>query len=255
MNREKRATITVTMAQRAEALLRSLAGIAAVRVELAGTQVAAVYVVPASEGASRGLVRNVQSGLMAALGISIEPRLVLVVPELPAKVAPAPTVVSAPKAVQKAVEELRPQPVPTPEKSGGFRPVPRIEVLELQRLNQDQLQCRVVVEVGGHRRAGTAQAGEEREGAVTLAARATLDAMKRIEAGDWLFEGAADVIIAGRRHIVVSVRKHEEMAPLSGAAAVDESVEHAVAVAVLNAAGVPAAGNMKQTFRPLARQS
>lgn len=260
MNREKhtasrqpQGNVSRAFAQRAEGLLRSLNGVAEVRVEVSGMRVSGIYVVPVSESASRGLVRNVQSAMMAALGILVEPRAVLIVPELPvpAVVEPQP-VEAAPVQVEK---EWLPRPVPGGAALlGGYRPSPRIEVLELQRFNHDQMQCRVVVEVGGRRRTGSAQAGEEREGAVTLAARATLDAMRHIEAGDWLFEGAADVIIAGQRHIVVSVRKNDRTAALSGAAPVHESVEHAVAVAVLNAAGLSGA-TQHEPVRRVARES
>jgi hypothetical protein len=258
MNREKHtasseATSTVSnpISRRAEGLLKQLSGVSDVRVELAGSRVAAVYVVPVSETATRGIVRNVQSALKAALNIAIEPRMVMIVPKLPAVSAlleaPAPKT-PAPK------PSAAPAPVPASMISllGGTRLVPRVEVLELQRLNHDQLQCRVVVEVAGRRRTGSAQAGEEREGAVTLAARATLDAMRHIEMGDWSFEGAADVIIAGQRHIVVSVKKNENAHALSGAAPVHESVEHAVAVAVLNAAGLSGAAPQTESYRRVA---
>jgi hypothetical protein len=92
-------------------------------------------------------------------------------------------------------------------------------------------------------------AGEEREGAVTLAARATLDALRHMEAGAWMFEGAADVIIGGQRHVVVSIKKDLMVEPVSGAAPVHESVEHAVALAVLNAAGLSGAINQTDPER------
>jgi hypothetical protein len=259
MNREKhrasgqiQGNVSRVFAQRAEGLLRSLTGVTEVRVEVSGVRVSAIYVVPTSESATRGLVRNVQSAMMAALGILVEPRAVLIVPVLPAVAfAPAALVIEAPaKPAPLAAKQWLPDPVPVSASVlRGYRPSPRLEVLELPRLNHDQMQCRVVVEVDGRRRTGSAHAGEEREGAVTLAARATLDAMKHIEEGDWLFEGAADVIIAGQRHIVVSVRKNEKSAVLSGAAPVHESVEHAVAVAVLNAAGLSGALQQESVHR------
>lgn len=234
-------------AQRMEALLRSLHGVDDARVELGqDLKPSAVFVTPSNGAAARGLTRNVQSALQAALRVALDPRFIFIVPELPARAQMAlvdaadPDVPAAPRRVR---EQRRLAAIGKLGMPVGYRPPPRIEVLELKRVAGDQLQCRVVVEVAGRRRTGMAQAGEEREGAVTLAARATLDALRFIEPGEWIFEGAADVIIAGQRHVVVSVARNEDLPSLSGAAPVVESVEHAIAHAVLNAAGLTGAPN------------
>ncbi len=242
-----------SFAERIESLIRSLAGVQATRVDAASAQLRAVYVVPVPGASTRGITRNVQSALMAAHGLAIDSRMIFIVPELPDVVAQAPEApVPAPEPTPAAPQaQRRVAAVGFIGASAlqAFRATPRIELLELHRFNQDQLQCRVVIELGGRRRSGSAEAGEEREGAVTLAARATLDALRHIEEGAWIFEGAADVIIGGQRHVCVSVKKNEDGASLSGAAAVHESVEHAVASAVLNAAGL--AGTLNDPNRRL----
>ena len=269
MNRETQNTASAgalgpvphPFAQRIEALLRSLHGVQDARVELGkDLKPRAVYVTPQSSTAAKGLTRNVQSGLQAALRIALDPKFIYIVPELPARGATPDIMGDSPEAPVLVPVADTPAPARARSERGdgarrlvgvgrtgpaaGYKPPPRIEVLELKRTaGGEQLQCRVVVEVAGRRRTGVAEAGEEREGAVQLAARATLDALRFIEPGEWIFEGAADVIIAGQRHIVVSVARSEDLPSLSGAAPVNDSVEHAVAVAVLNAAGLSGGSN------------
>ena len=260
MNREKHRTssearglASQSNAQRIELLLKSLHGVQAARVEFdKQNKLIGVYVVPAGTASSKGLTRNVQSALMAAHGISLDARAVLIVPELPLKLAQdavAPESDAAADSQRPAAQRRLAAIGKIGLPANGYRPIPHVELMELQRLSGDSLQCKVVIEMGGRRRTGVAEAGEEREGAVTLAARATLDALRFIEPGDWLFEGAADVIIAGQRHIVVSICRNEDVASVSGAAPVHESVEQAVANAVLNAAGLTTAVTSDNTRR------
>jgi hypothetical protein len=215
----------------------------------------AVHVVPAANAQTKAVVRNVQSALRAALNIAIDSRSVFVASALPQALLESVTPEPAIESVMR--DGVRAQPVPRRLSAlgngavytNGHRQAPHVELLELQRLGQDQLQCRVVIEANGRRRTGSADAGEEREGAVTLAARATLDALRHMGTGDWAFEGAADVIIGGQRHVVVSIKKDLMMEPVSGAAPVHESVEHAIALAVLNAAGLSGAINQNDPER------
>ena len=247
-----------SLAARIEDLIRSLAGVHQTRADVHAGVLRSVFVVPAPAAAPRGIIRNVQSALMAAHGIALDPRAILLVPELPqleysqpVPPVPAPTVrvpaVPAADATWSSARSATPLTTPNAPVTSTVR-TRRIELLELNRYSQDQLQCRVVIEEAGLRRSGQAEAGEEREGAITLAARATLAALRAMEPGDWLFEGAADVIIGGQRHVCVSVKKTANGASLSGAAPVLESVEHAIASAVLNAA------SLTTTLRDPARQ-
>src|SRR5688500_2242212 len=81
--------IVPSLAARAEALLRSLNGIADARVELKQDgRLGAVHIVPAPGIQSKALLRNVQSGLMAALGVGVDARFVYVVQQLPPAKAP-----------------------------------------------------------------------------------------------------------------------------------------------------------------------
>ncbi|MGH7470100.1 MAG: hypothetical protein ACRENP_19315 [Longimicrobiales bacterium] len=240
---------TQELAGRIESLVRSLAGVRAARGDLVAGQLRALFVVPAPEVAPRALTRNVQSALMAALGLSIDARAIFLVPDLPVTQAPANEPAAAVAAPDPKPEAPAPQPVAHRRRAAvGFialpvsrRASPRLELLELDRTIPDRLYCRVVLEYGGLRHTGTAEAGDEREGGVTLAARATLEALRHVEKTQWIFEGAADVIIGGQRHICVSVKTHEGAPALSGAAPVTDSVEQAVAGAVLNAASLSSA--------------
>jgi hypothetical protein len=246
-------SVSLTLLRRAETLVRALTGVQDARVDAdAEGHLSAVHVVPAPAAQTKAIVRNVQSALRAALNIAIDTRSIFVAATLPQAMLESVTSERLPESVTR--DGVRAQPAPRRLAALGnaaqnvYRQA-HIELLELQRLGQDQLQCRVVIEANGRRRTGTAVAGEEREGAVTLAARATLDALRHMEAGAWMFEGAADVIIGGQRHVVVSIKKDLMVEPVSGAAPVHESVEHAVALAVLNAAGLSGAINQTDPER------
>jgi hypothetical protein len=248
--------VSFSIVRRAETLVRALAGVQDARVDTNGEGIlTSVHVVPAQGTGTKAIVRNVQTALRAALNIAIDTRSIFVADKLPQ--AALESVTPAPASASVTKDGVRAQPAPL--RRGAFEPPEqhgstsqrqaRIELLELQRFGLDQLQCRVVIEANGRRRSGSADAGEEREGVVTLAARATLDALRHVEPGAWTFEGAADVIIGGQRHVVVSIRKDNKSDPLSGAAQVHESVEHAVALAVLNAAGLGGAAQVTDSER------
>jgi hypothetical protein len=253
------AGVAQDLAGRIESLIRSLAGVQAARSDLVAGRLRAVFVVPQSDVAPRALTRNVQSALMAALGMSLDARAIFLVPELPA-IPPAATETTeaAPvpepgPAVPAASPKRRRAAVGFIALPMGRRSPPRLEQLELQRALPDRLVCRVILEHAGQRHTGTAETGDDREGSVTLAARATLEALHHIEKNEWLFEGAADVIIGGQRHICVSVKNCRGGSPLSAAAPVTDSLEHAVASAVLNATSLSIAlqdPNRRQVHHP-----
>ncbi len=240
---EAQGNVSLSLVRRAEALIRALNGVQDARVDTdAQGHLTVAHVVPAEGTATKAIVRNVQTALRAALDIQIDTRSIFVSPALPQAALES----VAQNDVKESAHGVRTQFAPRrfaafeagPVPSNGYRQAPHIELLELQRFGQEQMQCRVVLEANGRRRTGSADAGPEREGGVTLAAQATLDALRHIESGDWMFEGAADVIIGGQRHVVVSIRQNVTSEPASGAALVHESVEHAIALAVLNAAGL-----------------
>ena len=260
------ADVSRAVLTRVETLVRSLNGVADARAELDDKwRLRVVYVVAAAGVGGKALIRNVQSALRAHLDLALEPGSIVLMPSLPAVKAPAPAKPAIAEIPRKKPEPVavpvvkprskEPHPVTkaTEMARAAYRPTPQIEVLELTRFNHDQLQCRVVIELAGQRRTGNAIAGDERAGGVTLAARATLEALQTIEPGDWVFEGAADVIIGGQRHICASIRKSEDGASLTGAAPVVDSVERAVAVAVLNAAGLSNVTARQQNRRLVSR--
>jgi hypothetical protein len=253
--------VSLSLLRRAETLVRALAGVQDARVDGdAQGHLTAVHVVPAANAQTKAVVRNVQSALRAALNIASDTRSIFVAPTLPQALLESVTPEPAIESVMR--DGVRAQPAPrrlstlanAAVYTNGYRQAPHIELLELQRLGQDQLQCRVVIQANGRRRTGSADAGEENAGAVTLAARATLDALRGMGTGDWVFEGAADVIIGGQRHVVVSIKKDLMVEPVSGAAPVHESVEHAIALAVLNAAGLSGAITMDPERRAASTQ-
>jgi hypothetical protein len=179
---------------------------------------------------------------MAVAGVNVDARAVFIVEELP-----APSVLPEERASASNRPQQSAAPARTPELTKGVvdtrthvspasrHSAPHLESLELQRLNRDQLQCCVVIEVDGSRRSGFCEAGDEHGGVNTLVAQATLAALHHDKQHEWRFEGAADVIIGGQRHVCVSLKNSADSASYSGAAPVHESVEQAVANAVLRA--------------------
>jgi hypothetical protein len=227
--------------ERIETLIRSLAGVREARVDATGGRVRAVYVVPACGTTQRGLTRNVQSALMATVGMPVHARAIFIVAELPVASDVEVHEPSAGVQQQSAPAPIRDHAAASSEAlpAPAERAAPRIELFELGRVHQDRLQCRVVIAVAGNLRTGVCEAGVEREPAIALAAHATLEALHGDARREWQFQGAADVIIGGQRHVCVSLKNTETGDSFSGAAPVHESVEHAVADAVLKAVAVP----------------
>src|SRR5688572_1003418 len=98
--------IVPSLSAKAEKLLRSLNGIADARVELdRNGRLGAVHIVPSPGVQSKALLRNVQSGLMAALGVGVDARFVYVVQKLPP--------VKEPQQVAAPAVKAQPEPQPT----------------------------------------------------------------------------------------------------------------------------------------------
>lgn len=239
--------VPAAAARRAEQLLRAVTGIAAARVNCdPDGRVRSVRIVAEPGATPRQAIRNACSALHIGLRASIDSRCIMVVDSLQDR---RPTI-----AGHVSLEALR-DSTAVPLDSGrvgdalgsvqrrlsdpyaGYSPIPRVELVEASRHEGEPLRCRVVIEFGGRRRSGSAEADEDQTGLSQLAAQATLEALHDFERAHWEFEGAADVIIAGRRYVVVSVRPPGGT-PVSGAAPVTHALEHAIAVAVLNAVGL-----------------
>jgi len=239
--------VSAATVRRAERLLHAVAGIAAASVHCdPDGRVRAVRIVAAPGVSPRQAIRNACSVLNTGLRTAIDSRCILVVDALPEKPTsssqelsvdalrePAAAPLDAAR-LDRALREVRAR---LGDPHAGYNPIPRIDLVEASRRDGEPLRCRVVIEFGGRRRSGSAEADEDKTGLSQLAAQATLDALRDFDRAHWEFEGAADVIIGGRRHVVVSV-KPPAGAPISGAAPVSQSLEHAIAVAVLNAVGL-----------------
>ena len=266
------AGVSLSIAERAGSLIRSLAGVQDARVDTRRDgRIIAVHIVPQPGMTSHRIVRNARSGLIAAFGVQLEASRFFVVQELPAERNAADETRRI--AIDNAVPKSQPRaPQPTLPAIGTltvapsmrdtpqtraialdaaraqfdrYKPVPRVEVLEFERDESARLRCRVIIEAGGRRRSGTVSEADERTSPAELAACATVEAVRLVDNSDWLFDGMANVILAGQRHIVVSLRSMQRNHTVSGAAPVYESTEQAVANAVLNAAGFAAAATQQ----------
>jgi len=154
----------------------------------------------------------------------------------------APIVETPARPRQNGNHGIEPHPAPAQPAWPMFNQhgvMPRIELLEMQRDETGAPRCRIIIESDARRYLGTATNVRGGETTADLIAGAITHALEPIIPCDLHFDGMADVIIAGQRHVVVSLRNTSDWShALSGAAPVYDSVEYAIANAILNAIGV-----------------
>lgn len=189
-------------------LLTSLKGVERARVEFdeAGA-VAHVAIVPHGID-DRAAMRNVQSALMAVMGISLDINAIAIVDAID---APAAAAVLPPAA------EF---PVPAP-RAGA--------VAAATSEDEGVLELRIP---------------PLRNGELNVAARVAFDTLRMAQSSfhGFQFDGAELVRIAGQQYVVVAVRHAASDAKYCGAAVVADSVSTASARALMNAVGTAAMG-------------
>jgi hypothetical protein len=234
---------------RATALLRALTGIQDARIE-ADTAGIRTIVVTADPGASTWEVtRNVQSALLASLGLAVERAVVQVRHsghEAPAGLA---TATPPPRAGgngggngksngngRMAVPAARslPRTVLVAEVAGAPTRGASIARLELETRGEGRLACRVVLVLGGRIAAGEAEGEDTTRGRQETAARAVIAAAPAAGAE---LDGLRQVELTGRDYIMVAVRSWSgrELICRAGVATLEVSPEAAAARAALDA--------------------
>ncbi|HWV57560.1 MAG TPA: hypothetical protein VNZ57_08930 [Longimicrobiales bacterium] len=204
-----------------EALLSRLAGILAVNIvwDPAGT-IARIHVLASPDKQPKLIVRNVESALMAGLGIDIDRRIVSV-----AQVAGStPANSGFPVASNSSVPYA------------GSRAV--LTRFEVQRRVGGKAKCRVELEWQGHQLVGEAEGAGTPLGRIQTAARAVFHALAEIPGSQPIALDAAGFAEAhGYTYVVVCGRIADvrESAVLTGAAAVSESLDRAAILAALQA--------------------
>ena len=233
---------------RAEELLGTLPGVVSVRIEASPSgEVDAIHVLTSVEIGPKQTVRNIESALLAHLGMRVDHRKISV-----ATTVDAPRIRLTPAAVDAIAG---PAPVPAASvpsgpgvaepsiaheqsaETGGLRRYVFDDV-EVKR-SRNGLGCRVTLRRGDESFEGEAEGLETDAARLELAARATVLAIAFAEgkAGSLALAGAQRVDAFGTEFVFVGVsaRQGRESVLLSGSCAIRDSAEVAGALAVLDA--------------------
>ena len=223
---------TVLPLQRAQELIGTLAGVVSVRiVPTESGLVDTIHVLTTGDTVPKQMVRNVESALMAHLGMRVDHRKVSVATT---SARPTPT----PGAIEAIPEERK-----TGDRSAGAKVLTRtlyFEDVEIRGSRAKGVGCKVTLRRGDDVFVGDAEGVESDRSRVELAARATLSAIAKSEREDGrvlVLEGTK-VFEAFDREFVfvgVTVRMGRESALLTGSATLKDSAETAAVLAVLDA--------------------
>ncbi len=237
---------TVLPLQRAEELIATLPGVVSVRiVSTESGGVDTIHVLTTGETQPKQMVRNVESALMAHLGMRVDHRKVSVATTT-ARPTPGGGVSAA--GVQAAVaaaavrdERAAEVSSAVPATSGDSpRRTMYFEDIELRGSRAKGVTCRVTLRRGDETFVGEAEGFETDRNRMDVAARATIEALVKSydsERRRPTLEGTKLVEAFEREFVFVGVmvRLGREIALTTGSAEVKESVETAAVLAVLDA--------------------
>ncbi len=226
--------------QRAEELLATLPGVISVRVVAGPTgQVDEIHLLTSEEVSPKQTVRNVESALMAHLGMRVSHKKISVAttsePERArgreAPVADVGNGVGTP-ATQTVVSRV------TPLTDARWHRVLYFEDIEVRRSRAKGVTCRVTLKKGDESFVGEAEGLESERMRIELAARATLTAIAHSgETRTLALEGCKVLEAFEHEFVFVGMRARfgRESVLLTGTAEAKESRETAAVLAVLDA--------------------
>ena len=211
--------------KRAEELLATLPGIIAARIVASDTgAVDEIHLLTTTEVTPKQTVRNVESALIAHLGMRVDHRKI---------------------SVATSVETKRPEEKPQaqiPVVEGGTGDMRRrlyFEDVEVRRSRTRGVLCRVTLRKGDESFVGEAEGMESERSRVDLAARAALVAITSAEGGErtLALDGVTVVSAFDREFVFVGVtaKVARESHLLTGSCEIKDSAETASALAVLDA--------------------
>ena len=223
--------------KKAEELLRTLQEVVSAKIVAdAMGGVEAIHLLVTGESATpKQIVRNVESALMAQLGMRVDHRKISVAttvtrqPIVPSASQPAPP---APGPVKPAAEE------PQAAAPRGQTRALYFEDVEIRGSRAKGVTCRVTLRRDEDRYVGESEGYESSRNRVELSARATLAAIQLGESELNLSLEGAKLITAFDRELVlvgVVVRRGRNSTLLTGSCEIKDSAETASALAVLNA--------------------
>jgi hypothetical protein len=247
--------------QRAEDLLATLPGVISARI-IAGSNGAVdeIHLLTTLDVTPKQTVRNVESALMAHLGMRVSHKKISVATsddaQRPQRMAspgyslpslhPTPPGPMAPIGSVASVASVAapPQPEATTTVAhraahGGQQRRLYFEDVEVRRSRSKGIACRVTLRKGEESFVGECEGLENERLRIELAARATLTAMKEAEGGERVLalEGCRMLEAFDRQFVFVGVttRYGRETSLMTGSAEVRESPETASVLAVLDA--------------------
>ena len=215
--------------QRAEELLSSLPGVVSARIvaDEAGA-VREIHALTSLEVSPKQTVRNIESALIAHLGVRVDHRKISVATTTattPQRPRPSLEIAGANEAASDAAAEV------------GRRLY--FDDVEVLRSRAKGVTCRVTLRKGDASFTGEAEGMEHERARMELAARATLDAIAAAEGMQGLLalEGVQSIPAFGREFafVAVTARQNRQTALLTGTCEVQDSLETAGALAVLDA--------------------
>jgi hypothetical protein len=258
--------------KRAEELLQTLPGVIAARIIASDTgAVDEIHVLTSAEVTPKQTVRNIESALIAHLGMRVDHRKISVATtlehrkEAEPQVAPAPVLAAAPAVSSPAAPFVAPVAAPSPVPAAPVAPPavssasslapshaavvvgasghgPRhvfFEDVEVRRSRAKGISCRVTLRKGDQSYTGEAEGMENERTRVELAARAALRAIAELDASARVLDlGGARLVEAFDREFVfaaVTAQLARETVLLTGTCEVRESPETACVLAVLDA--------------------
>ena len=210
--------------KRAEELLLTLPGVLNARIVASESgAVSEIHLLTTSEVSPKQTVRNVESALIANLGMRVDHRKISVA-----------TTVEPPQKTSEVVDASVPGRAP----NGGIRRI-YFEDVEVRRSRTKGVTCRVTLRKGDQSFIGESEGLESERSRAELAARATLLAIGQAEGeGFALALDGCKLIDAFEREFVfvgITARHGRDTTHLSGSCEVRESAETASVLAVLDA--------------------
>jgi len=225
--------------QRAEELLATLPGVISARIVAApnGT-VDEIHLLTTTEVTPKQTVRNVESALIAHLGMRVSHKKISVATSGDTQRA-RPQMHATPEASMPVIQAPTHYGRPLPTVSGANGRKIYFEDVEVRRSRSKGVACRVTLRKGDESFLGEAEGMENERIRIELAARAALAAIRQAEGDERVLalEGCRLVEAFDRTFVFVGVtiRESRESTLTTGSAEIRESPETASVLAVLDA--------------------
>jgi hypothetical protein len=194
-----------------------------------------IHVLTSADVTPKQTVRNIESALIAHLGMRVDHRKISVATTVEPAARPPLAAAAAAAAVARPVEAVV-------EREPHVEPMRRrlyFEDVEVRRSRSRGVACRVTLRKGDESFIGESEGLENERSRLELAARATLAAIQRAEGDEraLALDGCKTIEAFDREFVFVGVtaRVNRETALLTGSCEIRDSAETAASLAVLDA--------------------